>query len=133
WFYVNGRLVHQGYHEEPIEFKIPAGIWKQGANKILVKFSPNRKPEAWGVGLYGNQADYFVRVGESRISLMNGDWQARPSWETPRTYKGWMNNEGSLLYNAMISPLIPLAIRGALWYLGESNAGRAFDYRASFP
>ncbi len=133
WFYINGRLVHQGYHEDPINFKIPSGIWKEGANKILVKFSPNRKPEAWGVGLYGNQADYFVRVGESTISLMNSDWKTRPSWESARTYKGWMNNEGSLLYNAMISPLIPLAIRGALWYQGESNAGRAFDYRASFP
>jgi len=37
------------------------------------------------------------------------------------------------LYNAMIAPLIPYAIRGAIWYQGESNAGRAYQYRTLFP
>ncbi len=38
----------------------------------------------------------------------------------------------SVLYNGMIAPLIPYSIRGALWYQGESNAGRAYQYRALF-
>jgi len=37
------------------------------------------------------------------------------------------------LYNAMIAPLIPYAIQGAIWYQGESNAGRAYQYRELFP
>lgn len=37
------------------------------------------------------------------------------------------------LYNAMIAPLIPYAIAGAIWYQGESNAGRAYEYRRLFP
>jgi sialate O-acetylesterase len=37
------------------------------------------------------------------------------------------------LYNAMIHPLIDFAIRGAIWYQGESNAGRAYQYRRLFP
>lgn len=37
------------------------------------------------------------------------------------------------LYNGMIYPLIPYAIRGAIWYQGESNAGRAWQYRTLFP
>lgn len=37
------------------------------------------------------------------------------------------------LYNAMIHPLIPYAIRGAIWYQGESNADRAEQYRTLFP
>lgn len=37
------------------------------------------------------------------------------------------------LYNGMIKPLIPFAIKGAIWYQGESNAGRAFQYRKLFP
>ncbi len=37
------------------------------------------------------------------------------------------------LYNAMIAPLIPFAIQGAIWYQGESNAGRAYQYRTLFP
>lgn len=36
------------------------------------------------------------------------------------------------LHNAMIRPLIPFAIRGAIWYQGESNAGRAYQYRTLF-
>ncbi len=37
------------------------------------------------------------------------------------------------LYNAMIAPLIPYAIKGAIWYQGESNASRAYQYRTIFP
>ena len=40
---------------------------------------------------------------------------------------------GSDLYNAMIAPLAPYAIRGAIWYQGESNAGQAERYRTLFP
>lgn len=43
----------------------------------------------------------------------------------------WGGN--SELYNAMIAPLIPYAIKGAIWYQGESNAGRAEQYRTLFP
>lgn len=32
------------------------------------------------------------------------------------------------LYNAMIHPLVPFAIRGAIWYQGESNHGEGFVY-----
>ena len=37
------------------------------------------------------------------------------------------------LYNAMIAPLVPFGIKGAIWYQGESNAGRAYQYRVLFP
>ncbi|UCF14994.1 MAG: hypothetical protein JSW59_16420, partial [Phycisphaerales bacterium] len=37
------------------------------------------------------------------------------------------------LYNGMISPLVPYGIQGAIWYQGESNAGRAYQYRRLFP
>lgn len=37
------------------------------------------------------------------------------------------------LYNGMIAPLLPLQIRGALWYQGESNVSRAIQYRTVFP
>lgn len=40
---------------------------------------------------------------------------------------------GASLYNAMIAPLVPYAVRGAIWYQGESNAGRAKQYRTLFP
>jgi sialate O-acetylesterase len=39
----------------------------------------------------------------------------------------------TVLYNAMIAPLIPFAIEGAIWYQGEANAGAADLYRTLFP
>lgn len=42
---------------------------------------------------------------------------------------GWKPSE---LYNGMIAPLVPFAIKGAIWYQGESNAGRAEQYRSLF-
>ena len=37
------------------------------------------------------------------------------------------------LFNGMIAPLAPYALRGAIWYQGEGNAGRAFEYRTLLP
>jgi len=37
------------------------------------------------------------------------------------------------LFNAMVNPVIPYAIRGVIWYQGESNIPRAWQYRSSFP
>ncbi|MDB6022497.1 MAG: Sialic acid-specific 9-O-acetylesterase [Pedosphaera sp.] len=45
----------------------------------------------------------------------------RPSWKPTE------------LYNGMIAPLVHYGIKGALWYQGESNAGRAEQYRTLFP
>ncbi len=41
-------------------------------------------------------------------------------------------NNPSVLHNAMIHPLLPFALRGAIWYQGESNASRAAEYEALF-
>jgi sialate O-acetylesterase len=41
----------------------------------------------------------------------------------------WATN----IYNRMVYPLLPYAIKGAIWYQGESNAGRAEQYRKLFP
>ncbi|MDA1195483.1 MAG: sialate O-acetylesterase [Planctomycetota bacterium] len=37
------------------------------------------------------------------------------------------------LWNGMVAPLLPFAIRGVIWYQGESNAGRAEQYHTLFP
>ncbi|MVT11024.1 sialate O-acetylesterase [Chitinophaga tropicalis] len=42
-------------------------------------------------------------------------------------------NKPTLLYNAMIHPLLPYTIRGVIWYQGEGNANRAYQYRKLFP
>jgi len=42
-------------------------------------------------------------------------------------------NQPTVLYNAMVEPFIHFPIKGAIWYQGESNAGRAVAYRELFP
>lgn len=42
-------------------------------------------------------------------------------------------NRSSNLYNGMIAPVLPYGIKGVIWYQGESNAGRATQYRTLFP
>jgi sialate O-acetylesterase len=42
-------------------------------------------------------------------------------------------NRPANMYNSRVAPLVPFAIRGAIWYQGESNAGRAYQYREMFP
>jgi sialate O-acetylesterase len=37
------------------------------------------------------------------------------------------------LYNGMIAPLIHFCLRGVIWYQGETNAVRAYQYRTLFP
>ncbi len=44
--------------------------------------------------------------------------------------KPWMP---SGLYNGMLAPLVPYAIKGVIWYQGETNATRAYQYRRLFP
>ncbi|MDB5193841.1 MAG: Sialate O-acetylesterase [Segetibacter sp.] len=39
----------------------------------------------------------------------------------------------SVLFNAMINPLIPYGIRGVIWYQGESNDKKAQQYKTLFP
>ena len=54
---------------------------------------------------------------------------AAPKVDDPRS-SPW---RPSGLYNAMIAPVLPYGIKGAIWYQGESNAGRAYQYRKLLP
>jgi sialate O-acetylesterase len=56
--------------------------------------------------------------------------QAGREFNRGRPWQPWRPTE---LYNGMIHPLLGYAIRGAIWYQGESNAGRAYQYRSLFP
>lgn len=81
--------------------------------------------------------------GESDVISLRGTWDykvelalepKRPDWSTRPEAIGVSNqNNPSGLYNAMIAPLVTFAIRGVIWYQGESNAGRAYQYRTLFP
>jgi sialate O-acetylesterase len=66
-------------------------------------------------------------------------WTSRPVLDADPELKPLLDIKGkgaqnpTVLYNAMIAPLVPYAIQGAIWYQGESNAGNAKLYQKLFP
>ena len=59
--------------------------------------------------------------------------EGKPAPKKPGRPQLRNHHEPGALYNAMIAPLVPLSFRGAIWYQGESNASRAWQYRRLFP
>jgi sialate O-acetylesterase len=74
------------------------------------------------------------------VGIIHTSWggTASEEWTSMKVLDAHPEHKGkhprqSQLYNGMIAPLIPYAIKGAIWYQGESNAGRAELYRTGFP
>lgn len=130
--YINGTLVYEGAQNGIRKISIPANTWKADNNQLMIKFGNMVNPSWYGLGLMGGENDLFVSAGTDKISLANA-WKIMPSFADKHEYVHSSNNLGTTIYNSMIAPLVPFAIRGALWYQGESNAGRAYQYRTSFP
>lgn len=130
--YINGKLVHEGAVKGVRKIGLPAATWQAGKNVLLVK-TGNMVGAAWfGPGMMGAGSDLFIQDGSRKISLAK-DWSLMPAFAEKHEYAHLMNNVGTTIYNAMIEPLLPFAVRGMLWYQGESNASRAYQYRQSFP
>ncbi|MCP4260734.1 MAG: sialate O-acetylesterase, partial [Planctomycetes bacterium] len=78
--------------------------------------------------------EYLQKVEEWKEAAETAKAEGKKVPRRPRTPYGPENPHApSGLYNAMIAPLIPYGINGAIWYQGESNASRAYQYRKIFP
>jgi len=65
-----------------------------------------------------------------------GEWRSRPGAtrpSLPSAPAGFSQNTASVLYNGMLAPLTNYAIKGAIWYQGESNAGEPQKYQRLMP
>ena len=131
--YINGKLVAKGLFKGASRILLEPGAWKAGPNKLMVKMNRRIEPEWYGLGLMGSDKDLFVSTETQSISLAGSDWKLMPAFAEQHEFAHSSNNVGTAIYNSMIAPLIPYGIRGALWYQGETNAGRAYEYRHSFP
>jgi sialate O-acetylesterase len=107
------------------KYSIPAGILREGINVISIRVVDN----GGGGGIYGASDDFKITIGDKIIPL-KGNWKYQV--ESVKSDIG-TNSYPSLLYNAMINPLIPYAFEGVLWYQGESNTSRAQQYKKAFP
>ena len=132
--YINGKLINNGSLPSNFQLDLPAGTWKGGDNVLLINLKSEQKNPTWfGIGLYGQGNDLYISFPDTTVNLADNNWHNMPDLSKPYHFNYLPNNTGCVLYNAMIHPLIPYAIAGALWYQGEANVGRAFQYRASFP
>jgi len=133
--WINGIRVGatEGYNT-PRAYPVPAGVLKPTGNVVAV-----RVLDTGGKGgIYGEPAGLNLNVPGGQPVALAGPWrfhvgislaQASPLPVSPAGNP----NLPTVLYNGMIAPLLPDGIKGAIWYQGESNAGRALQYQALLP
>jgi sialate O-acetylesterase len=92
--------------------------WK----KSLSEWTPERVARYPAESAAWNAAEKEARANHTKNPL---------HWPPPPDTNDSPNMPGGL-YNAMIAPLQPGALRGVLWYQGETNAGRAKEYAELF-
>lgn len=131
--YINGKLIKEGQGKNSRLFQIPANTWKQGRNILLIHQDMQVDPSWFGNGFSGEASTLFLKFDGYSQSLSGNGWKMVPDFKSSWNYIHAQNNAGAIIYNAMIHPIIPYAIQGVLWYQGESNAERAYQYRKSFP
>jgi sialate O-acetylesterase len=138
--YVNGTVVGHidldvpNHWIVPRTYALPAGTLHAGQNTIAVRVFDT------GGGGGFSYSNIRLNLADGKSISLGGQWKykaeriAKPEGQAPVAPMGPGNPwaPGSL-YNGMIAPLIHYGIKGAIWYQGESNAGRAFQYRELFP
>ena len=127
--FVNGVQVGSSkpYNADRV-YPVPAGLLKEGRNVIAVRVNDTGGEG----GIYGEAGDLVLEIGGRNIPLA-GDWSTAIEKAAPVNTSVGPNSFPTLLSNAMLEPLIPYAIKGVIWYQGESNAGRAYQYQKAFP
>lgn len=134
--YVNG--VPAGsvtYQYPPRRYDLPAGLLKPGKNSITVRITNNS-----GKGGFVPGKPYYLASGGDTIDL-RGDWLYKVGMvfdpAASDVSRGVpplsMQNEPAGLYNTMVAPAINYAIKGFLWYHGETNASAPQEYAQLLP
>jgi sialate O-acetylesterase len=124
--YINGQLVGTtGYQYPPRKYDFGPDVLKAGKNVITVRLISNG-----GRGGFTPGKEYRL-VAAGQILDLKGDWQYKLGATLPPTpgTTTFQYQPGGL-YNGMIAPVQRFAVKGVLWYQGESNAGRPDDYQA---
>jgi len=127
--YVNGVLCgNTTYQYPPRRYKLSEAILKPGKNIITIQVTNTS-----GKGGFVPDKAYYLAVGKDTIDL-RGDWQYKvgqvyaPGASDYNPYTFSAQNEPTGLYNTMVAPAINYAIKGVLWYQGETNANKPKEY-----
>jgi sialate O-acetylesterase len=114
-------------------YTVPKRCLREGRNVLSVRVVDT----GGDGGIYGEKRLLYLTDGTSFLRLA-GPWKYRVGIEKSRMPVIPVSlvsnpNFPTLLFNAMVNPLVPFAMRGVIWYQGESNASRAYQYRRLFP
>jgi sialate O-acetylesterase len=128
--YINGVKIGAtvGNLQQERKYKIPAGLLAQGKNLVAVQI----EDVIGGGGLTSDAPVLKIKSPKTTIPLA-GDWHYKIEYVAKTGFAVYPDDYPTLLYNGMINPLKPYSIKGVIWYQGESNADRAFEYRTAFP
>jgi sialate O-acetylesterase len=126
--YFNGQLVGStGYLYPPRRYNIPKKLLREGKNNITVRLTINGN-----VGQFIKDMPYYLKVNDKCISL-EGDWKYQVgATMDPLPSTTFFEYKPSGVYNGMIYPLRKINLKGILWYQGESNTDRPYDYKDLF-
>lgn len=142
-------------------FHVADAVSAEPRSGVSGKWARSGPPTNAGFSLVGQffGGDLKKALGDIPVGLIEADWggtpaqawtsraalEQLPAWkpkvaafdkQLAANPKSLGPNAPSSLRNAMITPLIPYAIRGVIWYQGESNGSSvaaAKDYRTLFP
>ena len=121
--------------QSPRTYKIPAGTLSTGRNTLAVGVLDT----IGGGGLWGEPGTRALHFADGSSRLISTAWRYRISanlWDLPPPppRAPWDGQDAYAgLYNAMIAPLAPYGLRGALWYQGESNVASPEEYARLLP
>ncbi len=127
--FLNGIEIGEtnNYNEERI-YTIDSKYLNPGKNMIVVRVNDT----GGNGGIWGDPKDQFLAIGNEKMDI-SGDWKFKIAKASVATVNVGPNSYPTLLFNGMINPILPYAIKGAIWYQGESNADRAKQYQRVFP
>lgn len=129
--YFNGTLIGEGEGwQVERNYDIPAELVTDSKVMIAMRIVDTRDTGGLDVD---DDSFYLVGPDGQKFSLV-GTWKIRKhaDFAVLPTKPANMKEERhccTVLYNAMIRPLVPYAIKGAIWYQGCSNVDRAYRYR----
>jgi len=109
-------------------YTIPAHLVKNGENVIAIRIAM-----LWGGGGLNPPSEQIYITDKTSNLPLSGAWLYNKDIEPAVPLIMNYQHKPTVLFNAMINPLIPYGIKGFLWYQGESNAWAAYNYRTLFP
>ncbi len=126
--WVNGKKIAEGYGNLNIQgFSAPDSVLQKGSNTLVLRiFDAGNKggvPGFW----------WFPQWTTDTWLYKPGVAIDAAKFVKPAIPNANLTGSPTILYNANIAPVTKLAIKGVIWYQGESNADRADEYKQIFP